>query len=95
MRAHEFINENEMVWKRHPRTGALVLWWRCKGGLRKGRTVPSAADCGKSYDVAQASRMKTTRARTKVRQARRTKRTKKINPTSNLVSRLNRYRPKK
>jgi len=95
MRAHEFITENEMVWKRHPRTGALTLWWRCKTGFRKGRTVPTPSDCGQSYDAAQAARMKSTRARTKVRQARRTKRTKKINPTSKLVSMLNRFKRKR
>jgi hypothetical protein len=40
-------------------------------------------------------RMKKTRARTKVRQARRTKRTKRINPASKLAARLNIQRRKK
>jgi hypothetical protein len=36
--------------------------------------------------------MKKTRAKTKIRQARRTKRTKRINPLSRLAQRLNLYR---
>jgi hypothetical protein len=42
--------------------------------------------------MAQSQRMKKTRAKTKVRQARRTKRTKRINPASRLAARLNKYR---
>jgi len=50
------------------------------------------ADCSAAPDIAQAQRMKKTRARTKVRQARKTKRTKRINPVSRLIQRLNVYR---
>ena len=72
-----------------------MLAWRCESGPRSNRTVPNVADCGKAPDVAQAQRMKKTRARTKVRQARRTKRTKRINPASKLITRLNIQRKKK
>lgn len=92
MRAHEFINEHRMVWKRNAKTGKIALRWRCESGLRAGRTVPSVNDCSASPDVAQAQRMKKTRQRTKLRQARRTKRTKRINPASRLMQRLNIFR---
>jgi len=95
MRAYEFVTEHRLVFKRNARTGRLILAWRCESGPRANRTVPHVADCGKAPDVAQAQRMKKTRARTKVRQARRTKRTKRINPASKLATRLNILRKKK
>lgn len=92
MRAHEFINEHRMVWKKNARTGKIALRWRCESGLRAGRTVPNVSDCSASPNVAQAQRMKKTRQRTKLRQARKTKRTKSINPASRLMRRLNIFR---
>jgi hypothetical protein len=92
MRAHEFITEHRMVWKRNTRTGRVSLKWRCESGPRKGRTVPQAADCSAAPDMAASQRMKKTRQKTKIRQARRTKRTKRINPASKLAARLNKSR---
>jgi hypothetical protein len=92
MRAHEFITEHRMVWKRNARTGQVSLKWRCESGPRKGRTVPKAADCSAAPDMAASQRMKKTRQKTKVRQSRRTARTKRINPASKLASRLNKSR---
>ena len=90
MRAHEFITEHRMVWKRNARTGKVSLSWRCETGPRANRTVPRVSDCSAAPDFAQAQRMKKTRARTKVRQARKTKRTKRVNPKSKLIRLLNR-----
>jgi hypothetical protein len=92
VRAHEFVTEHRLVFRRNPRTGKVTLAWRCESGPRKNRTVPELKDCGKAPDAAQMQRMKKTRARTKIRQARRTKRTKRINPLSKLAARLNKYR---
>jgi hypothetical protein len=92
MRAHEFVTEHRMVWKRNARTGKVSLKWRCESGPRKGRTVPQAADCSAAPDMAASQRMKKTRQKTKIRQARRTKRTKRINPASKLAARLNKSR---
>jgi hypothetical protein len=92
MKAKEFIDEHRMVWKRNAKTGKVSLKWRCEGGLRHNRTVPKVADCSASPNVAQAQRMKKTRQRTKIRQARRTSRTKRINPASKLMQRLNLFR---
>lgn len=95
MRAWEFVTEHRLVFRRNARTGKVTLAWRCEGGPRNNRTVPDVLDCGKAPDMAQSQRMKKTRARTKIRQARRTKRTKRINPTSKLITRLNKPRQKK
>lgn len=89
MRASEFITENRLVWKRNPRTGRVTLRWRCESGPRKNRTVASPTDCSAAPDIAQQQRFKQTRAKTKVRQARRSKRTKRINPASKMAARLN------
>ena len=91
MRAWEFVTEHRMVWKRSPK-GQPKLKWRCETGLRTGRTVPRVTDCSAAPDIAQAQRLKKTRAKTKIRQARRTKRTKRVNPASRLIQRLNIYR---
>ena len=92
MRAWEFVTEHRMVWRRNPRTGKVTLRWRCESGSRTGRTVPTVKDCSAAPDMAQAQRFKKTPARTKIRQARRTRRTKRVNPASRLVQRLNIYR---
>jgi hypothetical protein len=94
MRSREFILDHRLVWKRSS-DGRVTMKWRCDSGPRKNRTVSRAMDCSAAPDVAQSQRMKKTRAKTKIRQARKTKRTKKINPSSKLASRLNVYGRKK
>ena len=88
MRASEFVTEHRMVFKR-TKTGKPKLAWRCETGPRAGRTVSQVSDCSAAPDMAQAQKLKRTRAKTKIRQARRTKRTKRINPQSRLIQRLN------
>ena len=94
MKVCEIINEPRMVWKRTP-SGTVAMRWRCETGPRAGRTVPSVKDCSKSIDVAQAQKMKKTRAQTKLRQARKSKKTKRVNPASKLTQRLNKQSSKK
>lgn len=104
MKASEFIFESDeqyyeakMVWgvgKHNAKTGQTKLKFRCTSGPRKGRQVASAAKCFDHPNVAQAQRMKTTRARTKTQAARRTDRTKSINTASVLANRLNTGKPK-
>jgi hypothetical protein len=92
MRAHEFVTETRLVFKRNPRTGKISLKWRCTSGPRANRTVAHPRDCAAAPDLGKREQMKKTRARTKIRQARRTKRTKKINPQAKLAARLNALR---
>jgi hypothetical protein len=106
MRAQEFISESheqfytetaKMVWgvgKHTARGGKPKLKFRCTTGPRAGRQVSHPSKCHQPMDVAQAQRMKTTRARTKVQAARRTDRTKSINTASVLANRLNTGKPK-
>ena len=101
MRAREFILEADeefyaesakMVWgvgKKTARGGTPKLKFRCSTGPRASRQVSHPSKCHTPIDVAQAQRMKTTRARTKVQAARRTDRTKSINTASVLANRLN------
>lgn len=101
MKANEFIFEDDeefytetakMVWgvgKHTAKSGQTKLKFRCSTGPRAGRQVTDISKCHKPMDVAQAQRMKTTRARTKVQAARRTQRTKTINTASVLANKLN------
>jgi len=90
MKADEFINEVQAVWSKSK--SGPKLKYRCMFGPRKGRTVPKPSDCFAHPDVAKAQRMKKTRATTGVRQARRAKFTKRTNPVSKLIRRLNKKR---
>jgi hypothetical protein len=92
MRASEFITEHRKVFKRNAKTGKLSLKWRCEGGPRQGRVVADPNQCSASLDRKKSSKMKLTRAKTKVRQARKTKRTKRLNPAAKLAAKLNKYR---
>jgi len=92
MRASEFITEHKRVFKRNAKTGKLSMKWRCEAGPRKGRIVADPNQCSASLDREKSSKMKLTRAKTKVRQARKTKRTKRLNPAAKLAAQLNKYR---
>ena len=92
MRASEFVTEHKKVFKRNARTGKVSMKWRCEGGPRKGRVVADPNQCSASLDREKSSKMKLTRAKTKVRQARKTKRTKRLNPAAKLAAQLNKYR---
>jgi len=106
MKASEFIFEEDeefytetatMVWgvgKHDARGGRATLKFRCSTGPRASRQVSHPSKCHQPMDVAQAQRMKTTRARTKTQQARRQQRTKTINTASVLAQRLNTGKPK-
>jgi hypothetical protein len=99
MKASEFIYESDesfyetkMVWGRTHTTargGDTKLKFRCTSGPRKSRQVSSPAKCFDHPDVAQAQKMKTTRARTAPTQARHQKRTKSINTASAMINKLN------
>lgn len=106
MKAAEFIFEDDeefytetakMVWgvgKHDARGGKMKLKFRCATGPRAGRQVSHPSKCHQPMDVAKAQKMKTTRARTSVQQARRQSRTKAINTASVLAQRLNTGKPK-
>lgn len=86
------LNEHEMIWGRD-KTG-LKLKWRCTSGSRKGRIVPDVASCSKMIDTKKRETMKLTRAKTKIAQARKSKKTKRVNPFSKMLARLNKAKKK-
>jgi hypothetical protein len=94
MKAQEFIFEEDTLaeFKRafkRTKSGKTKLRFRCPSGPRKGRVVSKPSDCFKAPDPAKASKMRLTRRRTGIRQARKARRTKQINPFSKLVKQLN------
>ena len=96
MRINEIITEG-MVFARIGKGGAsgkakVKMKWRCETGSRAGRIVSSPAQCGASIDVAKRAQMKKTRARTKIAQARRSKKTKKVNVASKIMQALNKFK---
>ena len=100
MKADEFMWEGEglydgMVWGRGKSTargGTVKMKFRCPSGPRKSRQVSHPSKCWDHPNIAQAQRMKTTRARTGPQQARRQSRTKNINTATRLVRRLNKFK---
>jgi hypothetical protein len=92
MKVWEIISETKMSWGRTDATtrgGNTKLKFRCTSGPRKSRIVSKPSQCHQPIDIAQAQKMKTTRARTKPTQARRQSRTKSINTATSLVRKLN------
>jgi hypothetical protein len=96
MRAKDFIFESdEYFYEVHAAFGKSknkakpTMKFRCIIGPRASRLVSDPAKCFGHPDVAKAQRMKKTRARTANIQARRTKRTKKLNIASRILRQLN------
>jgi hypothetical protein len=94
MRAHEFITEHRLVFKRNQKSGSISMKWRCESGPRKNKTVPELSQCSASPDIKKSAKMKQTRQRTKVAQARKTKKTKRVNPMTKTATRLNKQMKK-
>ena len=103
MRLHEFsdksitdeLKETGMIFARKKSKGGGVTTtqkFTCTSGPRAGKRVSSLAQCFAPIDIAKRIQMKKTRAKTAVRQARRAKRTKRIDPSSILTKILNKAR---
>lgn len=100
MRLDEFTNNNDlsetsMIFTRSGKAGGSVKTkqkFTCSSGPRAGKRVSSIAQCFAPIDIAKRIQMKKTRAKTKIRQARKAKRTKRIDPSSLLTKILNKAR---
>lgn len=89
------LSETSMIYARKKTKGSgikQVQKFICGNGPRAGKRVSSIAQCSAPVDVDKKIQMKKTRARTKVRQARRAKRTKRIDPSALLAKALNKAR---
>ena len=81
------IAETKMVWAR--RGQKVVRKYRCTFGRRKGRVVANMSQCSAPLDIKKRFTLRRTKARMGSRIQRKIQRTKKINPASKRVARLN------
>lgn len=79
--------DEKQVWARSGKK--VVRKYRCSGGRRHGRIVAKIAQCYVAPDVKKRTRLKIMKARLGTRLAKKTKRTKRINPASRRVQQLN------
>ena len=90
-----YIDETSMIFARSKnKSGGVKTQQKfvCGSGPRAGKRVSKISQCFAPIDIAKRIQMKKTRAKTKVRQARRAKRTKRIDPSSLLTKILNKAR---
>ena len=80
------LNEKQ-IWGR--RGKKLVRKYRCTGGRRSGRIVANISQCFAAPNMKARMSMKRTRARLGARMARKAQRTKRTNPASIALKRLN------
>ncbi len=83
-----FIEEAaKMAWARSG--SKIVKKYRCTAGRRKGRIVSKPAQCTAPPDLKKRATLRRTKARMGSRIARKSKRTRRINPASRRLKRLN------
>lgn len=88
------VNETGMIFARKPVRGGVkqTQKFACTSGPRAGKRVSNISQCFAPIDVSKKIQMTKTRARTAERQARKARRTKRIDPSSLLAKVLNRSR---
>ena len=84
----ETVTEARMVWRKMG--NAIKRAVRCTGGRRKGRVVSKATQCSAPIDIKKRLTLKRTKAKMGKRLAFKSRRTKRMNPASKRVARLNR-----
>ena len=91
MKVEELLENVEVsekqVWARKGKQ--VVRKYRCSGGRRNGRVVTSISSCYSPVDIKKRQTMKRTKARVGARMTRVARKTKRINPASKRVQRLN------
>ena len=85
--------EAVLVWARKGKS--LIRKYRCVVGQRAGRLVTKPGQCGAPIDIKKRMVLKKTKARMGKRMARKAQRTKKFNPASRALKRLNKPRNRK
>ena len=84
------VVEAQLVWAR--KGNALTRKFRCVVGQRAGRLVSKAGQCSAPIDIKKRLVLKKTKARMGKRMARKAQRTKRFNPASKALKRLNKRR---
>jgi len=75
------------IWRRKGNT--VVRGYRCTSGKKAGRIVSSAATCGGKTDLKKKQRLKKTIMQKGARMQRKANRTKKNNPISKRLQKMN------
>ena len=93
MNFNEFISEEpvmeaQLVWAR--KGNKLTRKFRCAVGQRAGRVVADPSQCSAPIDIKKRMNLKKTKAKMGARMARKAQKTKKFNPASKALKRLNR-----
>tara|TARA_R110000868_G_scaffold355613_1_gene617166 strand:+ start:9117 stop:9404 length:288 start_codon:yes stop_codon:yes gene_type:complete len=88
--SEETVVEAQLVWAR--KGTKLVRKYRCSVGQRKGRVVSDPAQCSKPIDIKKRMTLRKTKARMGGRMAKKSNRTKRMNPASKAVQRLNKVK---
>jgi hypothetical protein len=78
----------KQIWGR--RGAKLVRKYRCTSGRRKNRIVATPAQCFAAPNIKARVRMKQLRRRLGAKMMRKAQRTKRVNPASRVLRRLNR-----
>ena len=81
------LTETKMAWGR--RGNQVVRKYRCTIGRLKGKTVSSPGACFAAPDIRKRARLKVAKAKFGTRMARKAKRTKRVNPVSKRIQKLN------
>jgi len=79
--------DEKQIWARSGKK--VVRKYRCTSGPRKNRIVAKVGQCFAAPNVKAKIRLKRTRARLGARMARKARRTKRINPASIRVAKMN------
>jgi predicted nicotinamide N-methyase len=82
------VVETKLVWARTGKN-KLVRKFRCVAGKRAGRVVGDPSQCHLPIDVLKKFKLKQTKAKLGSRMLKKSLKTKKYNPISKLVQRLN------
>ena len=85
--SEEEVCEARMAWAR--KGNKIVRKYRCTSGPRKGRVVSNPTQCSKPIDMKKRMQLKRTKAKMGSRLKRKSARTKRTNPASKLLKRLN------
>ena len=81
------VVEAQLVWAR--KGNQLTRKYRCSVGQRAGRLVSKASHCGAPIDIKKRLTLKRTKNKMGKRMIRKAQRTKKFNPASRALKRLN------
>jgi hypothetical protein len=83
----ETVTEARMVWRKVGNKIKRAV--RCTGGRRKGRVVSSPGQCSAPLDMKKRLTLKRTKSKMGKRMALKSRRTKRMNPTSKRIAKLN------